>query len=80
MITGNQSTARAGTEISLVKTERQQVSLSLAEMDRGSWVIFEPPGFHHGSLRNGTAQHGRITQGERDVLFQGGDALWSNWS
>src|SRR5688572_14548023 len=28
-------------------------------------------GFHQSSLRNGTAQHGRIAQGERDVLFQG---------
>src|SRR6187431_22110 len=43
-ITGNQSTVRAGTEIR-VKTERPEVSLSLAEMDQGSWVIFELPGF-----------------------------------
>jgi cell migration-inducing and hyaluronan-binding protein len=35
---------RAGTEIK-VTTERPSVSLSLSEMDPGSWVIFELPGF-----------------------------------
>ena len=36
-ITGDQSTVRAGTEIE-VKTERPEVTLSLAEMDQGSWA------------------------------------------
>ena len=40
----NQSNVRAGTEIK-VTTERPDVSLSLREMDEGSWVIFELPGF-----------------------------------
>ena len=35
---------RAGTEIK-VTTERPSVSLTLTELDRGSWVIFELPGF-----------------------------------
>src|SRR5262245_45312464 len=35
---------RAGTEIK-VTTERPSVSLSLTELDAGSWVIFELPGF-----------------------------------
>jgi len=34
----------AGTEIK-VTTERPSVSLTLTEMDSGSWVIFELPGF-----------------------------------
>jgi cell migration-inducing and hyaluronan-binding protein len=74
-ITANQSTVRAGTEIE-VKTERPQVSLSLAEMDQGSWVMFELPGF-------ATAASG-TEQGSMDALraanetswFRGGDALW----
>ena len=37
-------TVRAGTEIK-VTTERPSVSLSLTELDRGSWVIFDLPGF-----------------------------------
>ena len=36
---------RAGTEIK-VTTERPTVSLSLTELDAGSWVIFELPGFN----------------------------------
>ncbi|HEX4056681.1 MAG TPA: G8 domain-containing protein, partial [Tepidisphaeraceae bacterium] len=35
---------RAGTEIK-VTTERPSVALSLSELDSGSWVIFELPGF-----------------------------------
>src|SRR5690606_1492368 len=38
------SNVRAGTEIK-VTTERPTLSLTLNEMDRGSWVIFELPGF-----------------------------------
>src|SRR5262249_16905503 len=38
------SNERAGTEIK-VTTERPSVSLTLTEMDSGSWVIFELPGF-----------------------------------
>ena len=35
---------RAGTEIK-VTTERSSLPLTLTELDRGSWVIFELPGF-----------------------------------
>src|SRR5580658_589311 len=35
---------RAGTEIK-VTTERKSMSLTLRELDRGSWVLFELPGF-----------------------------------
>ena len=38
------SNVRAGTEIK-VTTERQTMSINLTEMDAGSWVIFELPGF-----------------------------------
>ena len=36
---------RAGTEIK-VTTERPTVSFRLTELDKGSWVIFELPGFN----------------------------------
>src|SRR5690606_32000953 len=42
--TVTQSNVRAGTEIK-VATERPSLALTLNEMDRGSWVIFELPGF-----------------------------------
>ena len=38
------SNVRAGTEIK-VTTERPSVNLTLTELDAGSWVIFELPGF-----------------------------------
>ena len=44
---------RAGTEIK-VATERPSVSLTLTELDPGSWVIFELPGFT--TAASGTAK------------------------
>src|SRR5690606_31757498 len=43
-VTGNQMNVRSGTEIK-VKTDRKELNVSLREMDQGSWVIFELPGF-----------------------------------
>src|SRR5690606_16408389 len=39
-----QTTIRSGAEVR-VDTARESVSLTLSEMDHGSWVIFELPGF-----------------------------------
>ena len=74
-ITGNQSTVRAGTEI-LVKTERQQVSLSLAEMDQGSWVIFELPGFTKAASGTEQPSMDALRKANATSYFRGGDALW----
>jgi cell migration-inducing and hyaluronan-binding protein len=43
-ITGNQSNVRSGTGMR-VDTDREEVHLSVREMDEGSWVMFELPGF-----------------------------------
>src|SRR5690606_16884714 len=45
---------RAGTEIN-VTTERPSVNLALTELDPGSWVIFELPGFT--TAASGTEQN-----------------------
>ena len=74
-ITGNQSTVRAGTEI-LVKTERQEVSLSLAEMDQGSWVIFELPGFTKAASGTEQPSMDALRKANATSYFRGGDALW----
>ena len=74
-ITGNQSTVRAGTEI-LVKTERQEVSISLAEMDRGSWVIFELPGFTKAASGTEQPSMDALRKANATSYFRGGDALW----
>ena len=74
-ITGNQSTVRAGTEIR-VKTERQVVSLSLAEMDQGSWVIFELPGFTKAASGTEQPSMDALRKANATSYFRGGDALW----
>src|ERR1700722_5144250 len=74
-ISGDQSTVKAGTEI-LVKTERQQVSLSLAEMDQGSWVIFELPGFTKAASGTEQPSMDALRKANATSYFRGGDALW----
>ncbi len=74
-ISGDQSTVKAGTEI-LVKTERQEVSLSLAEMDQGSWVIFELPGFTKAASGTEQLSMDALRKANATSYFRGGDALW----
>jgi cell migration-inducing and hyaluronan-binding protein len=74
-ITGNQSTVRAGTEIR-VKTERPEVSLSLSEMNKDSWVLFELPGFANAS--SGTKQDSMdaLRKASETSYFRDKDDLW----
>jgi hypothetical protein len=74
-ITGNQSTVRAGTEIR-VKTERPELSLSLSEMNKDSWVVFELPGFANAT--SGTKQDSMdaLRKAKETSYFRDKDALW----
>jgi cell migration-inducing and hyaluronan-binding protein len=74
-ISGDQSTVRAGTEIQ-VKTERPQVTLSLAEMDQGSWVIFELPGFANAASGTEQGSLDALRKANETSWFRDGDALW----
>jgi cell migration-inducing and hyaluronan-binding protein len=74
-ISGDQSTVRAGTEIE-VRTERPQVTLSLAEMDQGSWVIFELPGFTTAASGTEQTSMDALRQANETSWFRDGDALW----
>ena len=74
-VNGDQSTVRAGTEIQ-VKTERPQVTLSLAEMNQGSWVIFELPGFTNAASGTEKGSMDALRQANETSYFRGGDALW----
>jgi cell migration-inducing and hyaluronan-binding protein len=69
------SNVRAGTEIKLT-TERPAVNLSLAEMDTGSWVIFELPGFT--TAASGTQQSSldALRKASDTSYFKDKDALW----
>jgi len=74
-ITGNQSTVRAGTEMQ-VQTERPEVTLSVSEMDQGSWVLFELPGF--ASAASGTEQDSMdaLRNANETSYFRDQNALW----
>ncbi len=74
-VTGNQSTVRSGIEIE-VQTERPEVSLGLSEMDQGSWVMFQLPGFS--SAASGTQQESMdaLRAANETSYFRGEDALW----
>ena len=66
---------RAGTEIK-VTTERPTVSLSLTELDGGSWVIFELPGFT--TAASGAPQDSldALRKASATSYYKGKDALW----
>ncbi|HXS31531.1 MAG TPA: hypothetical protein VN755_11910, partial [Steroidobacteraceae bacterium] len=74
-LTGNQSTVRAGTEIN-VKTERPEVTVSLSEMNKDSWVMFELPGFTKAS--SGTKQESldALRKANETSYFKDENALW----
>jgi cell migration-inducing and hyaluronan-binding protein len=74
-ITGNQSTVRAGTEIR-VRTERPEVSLSLSEMNKDSWVLFELPGFTRAASGTEQASMDALRKAKETSYFRSGDALW----
>jgi hypothetical protein len=69
------SNVRAGTEIK-VTTERPSMFLTLTEMDSGSWVIFELPGFT--TAASGTEQSSldALRQASDTSYYKGKDALW----
>ncbi|MBZ5580366.1 MAG: transmembrane domain-containing protein [Acidobacteriia bacterium] len=66
---------RAGTEIK-VTTERPSVSLSLTELDKGSWVIFDLPGFT--TAASGAPQDSldALRKASDTSYFKDKDALW----
>ena len=74
-ISGDESTVKAGTEIQ-VKTERPEVTLSLAEMHKGSWVIFEFPGFAKAASGTEQSSLNALRQADETSWFRDGDALW----
>jgi hypothetical protein len=66
---------RAGTEIK-VTTERPSMALQLSELDSGSWVIFELPGF--ATAASGTPQDSldALRKASTTSYYKGNDALW----
>jgi cell migration-inducing and hyaluronan-binding protein len=73
-VTGG-SNVRAGTEIK-VTTERPSLPLTLSELDSGSWVIFELPGFT--TAASGTPQDSldALRQASVTSYYKSQDSLW----
>ena len=66
---------RAGTEIK-AETQAASVSINLSELDSGSWVIFELPGFT--TAATGTAQSSldALRSATSTSYYKGENALW----
>jgi cell migration-inducing and hyaluronan-binding protein len=69
------SNVRAGTEIKLA-TERPTLTLRLTELDKGSWVIFQLPGFN--TADSGTQQTSldALRKASETSYFKDKNALW----
>jgi len=74
-ITANQSNVRAGTEMR-VNTERTEISLSVREMDQGSWVMFELPGFTNAASGKQQGSMDALRKADETSYFKDRDALW----
>ena len=66
---------RAGTEIK-VTTERPTVFLTLTELDAGSWVIFELPGFTTAAAGAEQSSLDALRTASATSYYKGQDALW----
>ena len=70
-----QTTIPSGAEVR-VETAKKDLSLSLTEMDNGSWVIFQLPGF---TTPAGGAQQtslAALRDAHDTAYFKDGDTLW----
>jgi cell migration-inducing and hyaluronan-binding protein len=66
---------RAGTEIK-VTTERPSVSLRLTELDKGSWVILQLPGFTTAASGAAVDSLDALRKASDTSYFKDADALW----
>ena len=65
----------AGTEVK-VTTERPTVSLGLSQLDPGSWVIFELPGFTTAAAGTQQSSLDALRKADATSYYKGNDALW----
>jgi hypothetical protein len=69
------TTVLAGTEIK-VATERPTVALTLTELDPGSWVIFELPGFNTAASGTALDSLDALRKASATSYYKGNGALW----
>ena len=66
---------RAGTEYK-VTTERPNLSLSVSELDAGSWVMFELPGFTTASAGTAVDSLDALRKATTTSYYKGNGSLW----
>jgi hypothetical protein len=66
---------RSGTEYR-VSTERKSVSIRLTEMNEGSWVLFELPGFTISDSGTEQSSMDALRMAKTTSYFKSNDALW----
>ena len=59
-----------------VTTERQSMALTLTEMDAGSWVIFELPGFNNAATGAPVDSLDALRKASETSYFKDKDSLW----
>ena len=57
-------------------TERSSLNLGLTEMDSGSWVIFELPGFTTAAAGTEQGSLDALRKASTTSYYKGKDALW----
>jgi len=70
-----QTTIRSGAEVR-VETSRESLSLSLREMDDGSWVIFELPGFTTAAGGAEKSSLAALRDASETSFYRGDGMLW----
>jgi len=74
-VTANQMNVRSGTEMR-VNTERKELNLSVREMDKGSWVIFELPGFTTAASGKQQDSMDALRKANETSYFRDKNSLW----
>jgi hypothetical protein len=69
------SNIRAGTEIKLT-TDRQTVPLRVTELDKGSWLIVQLPGFSTADAGTPQTSLDALRKASETSYFKDKDALW----
>ncbi len=70
-----QTTIRSGADVR-VETGRDSLSLSISEMEDGSWVVFELPGFSTPAAGVEQASLDALREADETAWFKDGETLW----
>jgi cell migration-inducing and hyaluronan-binding protein len=70
-----ETNVRAGTEYK-VTTERPSVNINVKELDKGSWVIFELPGFTTASSGTSMDSLDALRKASATSYYKGNGSLW----